>query len=270
MTNYYDNKLEKDYSLQKDIKYRRALGQFFTPFEIASFMADWVLDNKKDNLSILDPASGLGIFERAINTKNKGKKIKFDAWEIDKNLSEKLKKIYSKLEINADVISEDFLNGSWEKKYDGIIANPPYYKHHFIKNKDEIYQEICSKTYFKFSIQTNIYCWFLIKSLNLLKDGGRLAFIIPSEFLNANYGEEIKDYLMKCGLVINIININFQEKVFDKALTTSAIILAEKGIEKSFVINFFNVSDIEDLKDLNIFLKEHKKISISIDKLNQK
>ena len=270
MVNYYDNKLEKNYSLNKNIQYRRKLGQFFTPFEVASFMADWILLNKKTNLSILDPASGLGIFERAIHIKAKSKKIKFDAWELDKNLSDELVKIYSELGIDANVINKDFLNGSWDKKYDGIIANPPYYKHHFIDNKDEVYQQICSKTYFKFSIQTNIYCWFLIKSLNLLEDGGRLAFIIPSEFLNSNYGEEIKNYLIKCGLSINIINIHFKEKVFDKALTTSAIILAEKGVEKSSAINFFNVSDTKDLKDLNIFLKEHKKISISIDKLNPK
>ncbi|MBM3206406.1 MAG: methyltransferase [Candidatus Staskawiczbacteria bacterium] len=270
MAYYYDNKLEKDYSQKQNIQYRRKLGQFFTPFEIASFMADWVLLNKKNDLSILDPASGLGVFERAIASKKKDKKVAFDAWEIDENLSEKLIELFSRLDIKANVVNQDFFNTSWNKKYDGIIANPPYYKHHFIDNKDKIYQEICSKTYFKFSIQTNIYCWFLVKSLNLLKDGGRLAFIIPSEFLNANYGESIKSYLIQSGIALNIININFKENVFDNALTTSAIVLAEKTNVKPTEINFLNILDIAELKDLNGFLEKCKKISISFDKLNPK
>lgn len=259
----YNNEIENKYSAETDIKYRRSLGQFFTPYKIASFMADWILGNKKNNLTILDPATGLGIFERAIKDKNKSKIINFDLFEIDEKVSSKLEKIISEIGVNATIINSDFLTGSWDKKYDGIIANPPYYKHHLIKNKESIFQKICSKTYFKFSIQTNIYCWFLIKSMSLLSEGGRLAFIVPSEFLNANYGEKIKEYLLDSGIVLHLININFEENVFDNALTTSSIILAEKSINKSTAINFFNVSDVEKLNSLNDFLNDcpRKKIN---------
>ena len=100
MNKDYENELENEYSANTDIKYRRSLGQFFTPYKIASFMADWVLDNKKKNLTILDPATGLGIFERAIKSKKSDKKINFDLFEIDSNVSSKLKRIVSDLEIN--------------------------------------------------------------------------------------------------------------------------------------------------------------------------
>jgi adenine-specific DNA-methyltransferase len=270
MINYYDNEIENDYSSKTDVKYRRSLGQFFTPFKIASFLAEWVLGNKKENLTMLDPATGLGIFERAIKFRSKGNNIKFDLWEIDENLSRKLMPILSELNIDVNIFNSDFLTGTWGKKYDGIIANPPYYKHHHINNKEEIYQDICLKTYFRFSIQTNIYCWFLIKSMNLLADGGRLAFIVPSEFLNANYGEKIKEYLLKSGIVLHLININFEENVFDNALTTSVIIFAEKKPEKSSVINFFNVSDVNQLDDLEGFLKSYPRISINTKDLDPK
>lgn len=270
MATNYNNELENEYSLKTDIKYRRSLGQFFTPFKIASFMADWVLDNKKNDLSILDPATGLGIFERAIKYKNTNKNIKFDLFEIDSGVSSELEKIISELEIKGNIVNSDFLTGSWDKKYDGIIANPPYYKHHFIKNKEDIFQNICSKTYFKFSIQTNIYCWFLIKSMNLLLEGGKLAFIVPSEFLNANYGEKIKEYLVNSGVVLHLININFEENVFDNALTTSAIILAEKAQRKSSTINFFSVSDIKQLDSLVRFLKDYPRKEINNRDLNSR
>ena len=270
MNKDYENELENEYSANTDIKYRRSLGQFFTPYKIASFMADWVLDNKKKNLTILDPATGLGIFERAIKSKKSDKKINFDLFEIDSNVSSKLKRIVSDLEIKSAITNSDFLAGTWNKKYDGIIANPPYYKHHFIKNKENIFQEICLKTYFKFSIQTNIYCWFLIKSMNLLADGGKLAFIVPSEFLNANYGEKIKEYLINSGIVLHIINIHFEENVFDNALTTSSIILAEKTKEKKTAINFFSISDVKKLDNLDIFLKDYPRKEISNHNLNPK
>jgi adenine-specific DNA-methyltransferase len=233
-------------------------------------MTDWILNTKKDNLTILDPAAGLGIFERTIKYRNKSKNIDFDLWEIDKNIVSELKNIVSELKINVNINESDFLTSPWDKKYDGIIANPPYYKHHFIKNKEEIFQKICSKAFFKFSIQNNIYGWFLIKSINLLNDGGKLAFIIPSEFLNANYGEKIKEYLIASRITLHLININFTENVFDNALTTSLVILAEKNHEKSSAVNFFNISDIKQLNNISNFLKEYPMKQMSNHDLNPK
>jgi adenine-specific DNA-methyltransferase len=266
----YDNELENEYSLKTDIKHRRSLGQFFTPFKIACFMSDWVLGNSKKSLKILDPATGLGIFERAINYKNQDKNIEYDLWEIDKNIVPQLENVISQLKIKANINISDFLSDTWNKKYDGIIANPPYYKHHFIQNKKEVFQNICLKTCFKFSIQTNIYCWFLIKSMNLLNNGGRLAFIVPSEFLNANYGEKVKEYLVDSGIVLHLININFEENVFCNALTTSSIILAEKGEKKSNAINFYNVSDVNHLNKLTDFFKKNTGSQINNHELNPK
>lgn len=272
MLNFYNNKIEDTYSKETGVQYRRSLGQFFTPFKVAVFMAEWILQNQKGNLRILDPGAGFGVFEKALEYKNKrkSKKLKFDLWEIDENISEKLAKIVSSSGIEAKILTNDFLLGSWEEKYDGIIANPPYYKHHYIKNKNKIYKKISNKTFFKFSIQTNIYCWFLIKSMDLLRPGGRLAFIVPSEFLNANYGEKVKAYLMQSGLVIHLINISFKQNIFDNALITSAIVFGEKRKEKNEKINFYNVNDIKEIADLSRFLEKHPKKPIAVDKLDSK
>ena len=188
MASDYKNILENEYSKTADLEYRRAFGQFFTPFEIVKFMSEWVLGNKKRKMSILDPAAGFGIFPRALSMLNKNKTMLFDLWEIDKKIAKKLEEVANEIGVDATVHQEDFLKNGWNKKYDGIIANPPYFKHHHISEKEKVFQEVCLRTYFKFSIQTNIYCWFLIKAINLLDDEGRLAFIVPSEFFNANYG----------------------------------------------------------------------------------
>jgi len=266
----YKNTLENEYSKSSSLEHRRSLGQFFTPYQVAKFMAEWILRHPKKQMTILDPATGFGIFERAL-TKLKGKKkLSFDLWEIDNDIANKLKLVTKELDLDSYIIQEDFLKNGWNKKFDGIIANPPYFKHHFINQKEKVYQEVCLRTYFKFSIQTNVYCWFLIKSINLLADGGRLAFIVPSEFLNANYGEKIKDYLKQVGIVLHLISIDFKKNVFDNALTTSIIILAEKNNKKHNYINFYSVHNLTELKSLKTFLEKHSKKTYKITELDFK
>jgi adenine-specific DNA-methyltransferase len=271
---FYDSKFEKSYSKTTSLEHRRAFGQFFTPYEVALLMSDWILGVKSKSLSVLDPATGLGIFERAIEErKTKSTKINYDLWEIDPKIEEELQRITQhELSINSNINLGDFLLSPWNKKYDGIIANPPYYKHHKIKNKQEIHKVICNRTESKFSLNTNIYCWFLIKSISQLKKNGRLAFIVPSEFLNSNYGEAIKRYLLETGVVLHLINIDFKENVFDNALTTSVIILAEKKEKKTDTITFYNVKDYSDLEknNLNSVLEKLPKRKFSIDELEPK
>jgi len=258
---YYSDDFEIEYTNTTDAKCRRALGQFFTPFEVAAFMSEWLLSGPGNDLNILDPAAGFGIFERAIHLQNNemGKKLSFDLWEIDEKIAEALTLIIQDMGITGDLVVGDFLSGEWSVRYDGIIANPPYSKHHHIEDKSKVYQDIRVHTFFKFSIQTNIYCWFLVKALNLLADGGRLAFIIPSEFQNANYGEKVKSYLLETGLIRSLINVDFRESVFDSALTTSIIVLAEKSEEKFDSIDFYNLKSVSDLSTLSDFLSRYPK-----------
>lgn len=258
MINLFNNLIENNYSSNSDTKYRRTLGQFFTPYKVAEFMAEWILGNRLEKINVLDPATGFGIFERAISQRNKSsKQLKFSLWEIDKKIVDELTDITRRLGIKAEINCGDFMSANLASKYDGIISNPPYYKHHYIINKKAIYKEVCMNAHFKFSLQTNIYCWFLIKSINLLADSGRLAFIIPSEFLNSNYGEKVKEYLLKTGIILHLINVSFDENVFENALTTSIIILGEKSKNKDNSIDFYNVTKTEHISNLSNFLRKH-------------
>ena len=96
----YKNTLENEYSKSSSLEHRRSLGQFFTPYQVAKFMAEWILRHPKKQMTILDPATGFGIFERAL-TKLKGKKkLSFDLWEIDNDIANKLKFITKELDLD--------------------------------------------------------------------------------------------------------------------------------------------------------------------------
>lgn len=235
---------EKEYIQQTNLSHRKKYAQFFTPEPVAKIMIDWVLDKRKVQ-SLLEPAFGLGVFSRLILEHKKD--ISITSFDVDPVIFEIAKQNFKKYS-NIDYFLEDYLFNDWSNKYDAIICNPPYFKFHDYKNKKAL-EEIKKRLEVNLSGFTNIYTLFLLKSIYQLKDNGRAAYIIPSEFLNSDYGKSVKEYLIKSNVLKHIIIFDFQEKLFDDALTTSAIIL----IEKNYSSDKISFSNIRSLKDLEIY-----------------
>lgn len=262
------NELELEYSERSDLGHRKKLGQFFTPYSVARFMSQWLTEIPADEPRILDPCAGLGVFERAICSTSPDFAVnaRFSLWEKDTELAKSLSSICQRLPIEYSVTNEDFLDEhAWSAEYDAIIANPPYFKHHFVENKKALRDVVSSKVGAPFTVQSNIYCWFLIKALALLKSGGRLAFIIPTEFLNANYGRDVKNHLLETGYLRYIISVCYKNKTFADAITTSCVLLAEKGVQPAGPIRFYRANSHNQLDKLSRFLAnaEHREYESS-------
>ena len=235
------NEPEKEYSQMVSLEHRKKFAQFFTPFPIAEFMAKWITGNKNLN-TVLDPAFGLGIFARAIRQTNKECSIK--GFDIDENILRLAANIFDN-EKNTSILLKDYMFNDWENRYDGIICNPPYFKFHDYENIATL-KEIEKKLGLKLNGFTNLYTLFLLKSTCQLNVGGRAAYIIPSEFLNSDYGKLVKSYLIKNKLLRYIIIFDFEENVFDDALTTASILLFANDKEKSEV-EFINIKTLDEL-----------------------
>jgi len=237
----YQKTIEIEYSKQVSLEHRKKFAQFFTPYSIADLMIKWLLGN--ENLqTVLEPAFGLGVFSRALLSKKNDIQIK--GFEIDNLIFEKAKKEFSGTE-KLNLLLEDYMYNDWNNKYDGIICNPPYFKFHDYDNKN-ILKEIESKLKCKLNGFTNLYTLFLLKSIYQLKPNGRCAYIIPSEFLNSDYGKLVKTHLLKIGTLRHIIVFDFEENVFDDALTTASIILCAND-NKTNKVQFTNIQSIKDL-----------------------
>ena len=234
--------LEKEYKKQTSLTHRKKFAQFFTPESVAKIMIDWVLD-KHQIQSLLEPAFGLGIFSRLILEQKRD--IHITSFDVDPLIFEIAKQNFNKFS-NINYFLEDYLFNDWNNKYDAIICNPPYFKFHDYENKKTL-EEIKKRLNINLSGFTNIYTLFLLKSIYQLKEDGRAAYIIPSEFLNSDYGKLVKEYLIKSKTLKHIILFDFEKNVFDDALTTSAIILLEKN-NFTDKISFSNIKDFEALK----------------------
>lgn len=212
--------LETNYIEKVDLIHRKKFAQFFTPQPIADLMSDWLLGNKNCK-TILEPAFGLGIFSRILLNKNN--KLSIQGFDIDEIILQKAIN-YFRVFDNVTLNLKDYMHNDWDNKYDGIICNPPYFKFHDYDNK-QVLEEVERNLKFKFNGFTNLYTLFLLKSVFQLNKDGRAAYIIPSEFLNSDYGKLIKEYLLETKSLRHLFVIDFKENVFDDAMTTASILL---------------------------------------------
>jgi len=200
------------------------LGQVFTPSFIVADMINLI----KRGDTILEPSAGDGAFVSQLNGD-------ITAIEID----EKLAKRYNFLNI-------DFFEYPLSNKFDTIIANPPYVKYQNIlpSTKKLIQPSIFNEIdYSIFDNRSNLYLFFIYKSILHLKPRGELIFITPREFLKATSAIKLNKFIYSQGTITDIIELG-DKKIFKNAQPNTIIWRFEKNnfkritsIEKKFIYN---------------------------------
>lgn len=235
---------ELEYRNQTSKEHRKLFGQYFTPNIAADFMCKWACTGAKN---VLDPAVGNSIFLKITRMLNK--ECLLTGYEID----EKILDFFGNPS-HARILNEDYLLSDWNDKYDAIVCNPPYNRFQAVSNRKEIINNIYANTGIKISTYTNLYALFLIKSIYQLEDKGRLAYIIPSEFLNSKYGTVVKKILVENRLLKAVINFENNDELFSDATTTSCILLVDHSAKnKVLFYSLKSINEIELINNINKF-----------------
>lgn len=234
--------LQFSYEAETNRAHRQSFGQFFTPEPVARFMVEWVLANAAEEL--YDPAFGLGAFYFAARYVNAN--VKFAGSEIDPTILKAFQN--SGYGPSLSLSREDYLR-QWGKTRAAIVCNPPYMRFQKFLGRDEVFKEFQDHLSLKLSGYTNIASAFLVKSISELVPGGRLAYIMPLEFLNTGYGKVVKEQMLSCGKIHALIRLDCEKDVFPDVTTTIGIILFEKACPPE-VTNFYVVRRLEELQRL--------------------
>ena len=180
-------------------------------------------------IKILDPCCGNGNFFIPILfklLKNNDKKVILENAlyfnDVNNIRINNVKDIYLNNQYNLNIFQEDFLTSKkFEKKYDLIVANPPYAK--LLPNGKR-----ASKNH-------NLIKLFLTKALSVLNDNGYLLFITPDNWMSYADRNTIIEELTK--LQILHLDIHTSKKYF-------------KGIGSSFT--WYLIQNCNFYKDINI------------------
>jgi len=234
--------------------YRKRHGQFFTPPAIARFMVQWVTGHSPQ--TFLDPAVGPGIFLKALGDGPARSLRQVMAIDIDPVMvSLARQRILGRLDgLPATVEQQDFLTAPIPGPWDAIVCNPPYIRHHELPYGEAVFQQFDTLTQRRISRTMNAYGLFLIKIQTLLSPVGRAAVITPSEFLNADFGVDVKSFLLDTNSLHALIVFSPATLVFDQTLTTACITLLSRQRAPGDPILLVEMADRAALERLPILL----------------
>jgi adenine-specific DNA-methyltransferase len=250
--------------LLKNATEEKLRGGFYTPNSIAAFILKWGF-NGNQNMKILEPSCGDGVFLEEIRN-GKYKYSSITGVELDKKEANKSRKLGVK---NTEIITSDFHDFciKTNERYDLIIGNPPYIRYQYF-NKDQQAKagQVFEKAGLKYSKLTNAWVSFVVGSSLLLKENGKLGFVLPAEILQVTYAQPLREYLAHFYNKITIVS--FEKLVFPDIQQEVVLLLCEKNQSDSHLIEHLELRDADDLlkTDITKFKTPHKQIDFKTNK----
>ena len=227
------------------------LGQVFTSAILAKFMIRLLRVNLKPNSSILDPCIGPNTFFKAMTEDFSNCHLK--GIEIAINLiTEEINKFYESP--NRTLIKGSFFDLPVSEKFDLVVQNPPYVRQELLSdgaNSKESIRYNVSSLLSTIPSQSNLYIYFLLKSILHLKDGGVMVAVIYDSWLYSSFGKFLKESFLKLGHLESIYH--FKKSAFDNVEIGATVIKFVKDKNHKKSISYYPLNDLSDLKTYNGF-----------------
>ncbi len=229
-------------------------GAYYTPIDIAKYICDWISHVRP--IKILEPSCGDGIFIQALHDVGL-KNIQIQVAEIDRNEADKAVELSKGLDIPLDIHLGDFLDWATpviihkHEQFDAVIGNPPFIRYQFLEKSFQDNIEFLFKSLdLKFSKHTNAWVPFVLAGVSLLKPGGRLGMVIPSELINVMHSQPLRQFLgVECS---KILIIDPKDIWFEDTLQGAIILLAEKKLTNNCESLGVAIKQVEGWDFLNI------------------
>src|SRR5579872_1643030 len=177
----------------------REKGQFWTPEWVAEAMVGYVIAD--DFRDIFDPAVGAGAFFRATKkiAGEIGRKFRLSGTELDASALLQARQNGLSEDDIADVQITDFLLNPPERPLKGIVANPPYIRHHRMQSETKVeLKKLCMRIMGDIlDGRAGLHIYFLLQALRLLDAGGRLAFIMPADTCEGIFSSRLWNWITR-------------------------------------------------------------------------
>lgn len=133
------------------------------------------------------------------------------------------------------------------KNYEACIGNPPYVRHHDIKNnwRHGIIQRIKSSLGISLNEQCNLFVYFLCLGIIKTTPDGLIALIIPYEWASRPSVKPLQKFIKEQKWGVHIYK--FRDKIFQGVLTTASITIIDKK-EKTSSWNYYDIDSKFNIK----------------------
>lgn len=127
--------------------------------------------------------------------------------------------------------------------FDVIIGNPPYGGALNEASKNYIYQNYKLVEY-----QVDTYVVFIEKAINLLRENGKLSFIVPSTWLNMHYFAKLRHFITSKLQLEKVVLFKYQ--VFENVTAETCIFMCSKLKSENNIINIAVLNEIEEFNGI--------------------
>lgn len=212
-------------------------GGYYTPHDLAVFLAQWILEVNPKH--VLEPSCGDGVFLRALREAGAKSNLLVKGIELDAREATKARRTARDVGLkNVEVTTADFLGWALDNStfdipmFDAVLGNPPFIRYQYLPAPfQQRAEQIFDDLQLPFTKHTNAWVPFILASMKLLKPGGRLAMVVPSEIVHVLHAQSLRSYLGKeCK---RIVVVDPEALWFSDTLQGAVLLMTQKRSEPS-------------------------------------
>lgn len=199
---------------------QRELGAYYTPSVLASLLAKWAI--RSCNEHVLEPGfGGCGFLQAAVDRLSElgslSPKNQLYGCDIDPQAFAYLSQNLGVLSIERRYILSDFVTvfpqSFSAQVFDVVIGNPPYVSlHNMSANQKASILAWKKITGIKINGRASLWAYFVLHAMSFLKPGGRMAWVLPGSFLEADYATSLREDI--AASFEEVIAIQLTERMF--------------------------------------------------------
>ncbi|HVO29571.1 MAG TPA: N-6 DNA methylase, partial [bacterium] len=203
---------------------RKKNGAFYTSRRIVEQLLDAVERGRTLlGARVLDPACGSGTFLVAAARRGAmvaGADVDPEAVEVAQFRVRCGARIRDGQFVTGNLLGD---RGSLEGPFDAVVGNPPYVRFHHLAEKE--------RTQLSFDFETatgqfDLFAPFLETSLSRVREGGRVAFVLPSLVLRGARYRDLRRYVLDHAHVREVVDLG--DGAFEGVLAPTCILVVER------------------------------------------
>ncbi len=215
---------------------RNELGQFSTPPDLAAEIVSAALKlmPKGSDIRFLEPGFNTGTFFSALlRSAERDRIAAARGVEIDPHYAAPARDLWGDTGLQMSI--GDFTQiqppDAESEKFNLLVCNPPYSRHHHLskEQKTRLQRALLGASSGRLSGLAGLHCYFLLLAHAWMAENGVAAWLIPSEFMEVNYGQQVREYLLNRVILERAHLFDPSDVQFGDALVSSAVLFFRKA-----------------------------------------
>lgn len=230
----------------------KARGAYYTDERVARFLVEWAVRSRQDR--VVDPSFGGGVFLEAacrrVAALGGDAAAQVFGVELDPHAHAATSaRLRGDFGVPGDHLwRSDFfaLDPSVLPQVGAVVGNPPFIRYHRFAGETRDRALACaSRQGVRLSELSSSWAPFVVQSVGLLAEGGRMALVLPAELGHAAYARPVLAHLLASFGDVTLLL--FRRKLFPHLSEDTLLLLAQ---DRGATCSSFRLRQVDDIDEL--------------------